>query len=247
MGFEIWKFLEDNWQNIIITLAAVLISYFLTSYAQKKYLASAEKERLKQAKDSLLDLLEARIINKQDIHLDKINNLLIAIEREYSVYLSDIVSPLSLLEDLELIFEKSHHLDSIQKDEYCSQIQIQIQNIVATDGAPILPRGYSEIIEALENDFTSNNMENAFKNLKLLKRKINEREDYIYKRPKSTIVELSPFLFSLIVMISIISTSLGIFDGSLFSTISKVTMILAVVAVLMAIIGAFVFGMGNDN
>lgn len=243
MEFEIWKFLEDNWQDIIIALAAILISYFLPSYAQKKYFASAEKERLKQAKDSLLNLLEARIINKQDIYLDKINNLLIATEREYSVYLSDIVSPLSLLEDLELIFEKSHHLDSIQKDEYCSQIQ----NIVATDEAPILPRGYSEIIEALENDLTSTNMDNAFKNLELLKRKINEREDHIYKRPKSAIVELMPFLFILIVAISIVSTSLGIFNGSLFSTMYKVTIILGVIVALMAIIGAFVFGMGKDN
>ena len=58
---------------------------------------------------------------------------------------------------------------------------------------------------------------------------------------------LVPFLFVLIVAISIVSTSLGIFNGSLFSTMYKVTMILAVIAVFMAIIGAFVFGMGKDN
>ncbi|MCK4796383.1 MAG: type IV pilin N-terminal domain-containing protein [Spirochaetes bacterium] len=247
MEIEVWKFLEDNWQNIIITLAAGLIFYFLTNYALKKYFASAENERLKQAKDSLLDILEARIINKQHINLDKINNLLTAIDRDYSVYLSDIVSPFSLLEDLELRFEKSHHLDPTQKDEYCSQIQNQIQNIRTTEEALNFPRRYSEILENLETDITSENTDNALKNLELLKRKINDREEYIYKRPNSTKLEKISTLIASIIFIYTLFILSNIFDSSIIYMIFKYIIFLAFTVVLAAIIAAFVFGMGKKK
>ena len=129
MEIEIWDFLYQNWQNIIVALAIGFLFLFLSNYTLKRFIISAERERLKQAKDTVLSILESRIINKQDISLDKINNLLKAIDREHSVILSDLVSPSSLLQDLELQFEKSHHLDPIQKEEYCTQIQNQIQEI----------------------------------------------------------------------------------------------------------------------
>jgi hypothetical protein len=247
MEIDVLKFLEDNWQNIIITLMGGLIFYFLSNYAQKKYFASAEKERLKQAKDSFLDILEARIINKQDIYLGKIKNLLNAIERDHSVYLSDVVSPLSLLEDLELRFEKSHHLDPTQKEEYCRQIQKEIQNIRTTEEALIIPKKYSEIIGTLEKDINSKNTDNALKNLELLKKKIDEREEYIYSRPESTIFEKIATIIVYIVVIYVVFYLLEIFNTGIISVIFKLIVFLAIGVVLVAIIAAFVFGMGKKN
>ena len=110
MQTEILTFLNSNWQSIIVSLVVGSLFYFLTNYAQRRYVTSAERVKIKQAKTSLIDILEARIINKQDIPLDKIYNLLDAVEREHSIFLLDI-TPISILQDLELQFEKSHHLD----------------------------------------------------------------------------------------------------------------------------------------
>ena len=147
MAIEFLTFLNQNWQNIIVALAIGLLFYFLSNYALKRYITSAERERLKQAKDTLLNILESQIINKQDISLDKINNLLKAIDRDHSVNLSDLVSPSSLLQDLEMQFEKSHHLDPTQKKEYCTQIQNQIQEIISMEDTLKVTKKYSEIIE----------------------------------------------------------------------------------------------------
>lgn len=65
MDFDILNFLYYNWQNILITLIGGAIFYVLSNYAIKKYIVSAEKERIKQAKNELLNILESRVINKR--------------------------------------------------------------------------------------------------------------------------------------------------------------------------------------
>ena len=167
MQIEILTFLNSNWQSIIVSLVVGSLFYLLSNYAQRRYVTSAERVKIKQAKSSLIDILEARIINKQNIPLDKIYNLLDAVEREHSVFLLD-VTPISILQDLELQFEKSHHLDPTQKEEYCRQIQNQIQEIETTDEESLLPKKYSEIFDTLTEEITSNNTNKALESLQLL-------------------------------------------------------------------------------
>ena len=188
---EILTFLTQNWQNIIVALSVGFIFYILSTYLLKKYVTSAGKERVKRAKDSLLTILESRVINKQEISLEKINNLLKAIEREHSVILSDSVSSSSILQDLELEFEKSHHLDPNQKEEYCTLIQNQIQEIRASEDALNIPPKYSEILENLEENIKSKNTDKSLEFIKLLKKKLDNREDSIYDEPNGIIVLLT--------------------------------------------------------
>ena len=203
METDILTFVDSNWQNIIIALVIGLIFFLLSNYAIKKIIISGEKERLKQAKNMLLDILEARIINKQNISLDKINNLLYAIEREHSVKLSNTVSPTSLLQDLELQFEKSHHLDPNQKEEYCKQIQNQIQEIKGIEGAIIIPNKFSNIVETLSEDIKSKNTVNALKKLDLLKNNMEYREEQIYEEPES--MKIIPIIgYSLMLIVYLI-------------------------------------------
>ena len=208
MEIDIWFFLYQNWQNILVALAIGFLFYLLSNYALKRYITSAERERIKQAKDTILSILESRIINKQDISLDKINNLLKAIDREHSVILSDLVSPSSLLQDLELQFEKSHHLDPIQKEEYCTQIQNQIQEIRGMEDTSKFPKKYSDIIENLEENIKSNKIDESLEYLELLKTKISGQEKINYQEinePFSiialaltlTILFSFPFLFNI--------------------------------------------------
>lgn len=179
---EIINFFVVNWQNILITLVGGAIFYFLSKEGLKKYISSAEKERIKQAKITLLDILEARIINKQEISLHKINNLMNAISREHSIDLFDITTPQSLLQDLELIFEKSHHLDSVQKDNYCKQIQDQIEIIEKTAKIDIISdksqadvhisNEYIKLLEEISTKIELNDSANAQKTLNLLENRI---------------------------------------------------------------------------
>lgn len=182
MQEEIFNFIYSNWQGIIIALAIGLLFFILSNYFLRKYIASAEKERLKQAKNALLDVLDSLIINKQDLYINKINNLLKAIDREHSVVLSEIVSPQSLLQDLELRFEKSHHLDHTQKEEYCNQIENQIKELRRTEETLTVPKRYSEVVESLTEEIKSKNTEKALENLELLKKKVKEREEYSYRQ-----------------------------------------------------------------
>jgi hypothetical protein len=80
-------------------------------------------------KGILLDILESKVINKEEISLETIGNLTDAINREYDVNLSKTTVPKFILQDLNLVFEKSHHLNLSQKDIYCRKIQEDIENI----------------------------------------------------------------------------------------------------------------------
>lgn len=170
--FEIiLTFLYSSLKDIIIALVMLILSH----YSLKKYMTSAEKERLKQAKKCLLDILERRIKNKQDISVDKINNFLESTERKHSVVLSDVVSLSSLLQDLQLRFENNPDLDPAKKDEYYELIQ----EIRQTEELLVVPKKYSETIDTLTEEIKSENTESALENLELLKRKITKREEHI--------------------------------------------------------------------
>ncbi|MFX1521656.1 MAG: LptF/LptG family permease [Promethearchaeota archaeon] len=166
--------LANNWQNILIAFAVSAFFYVLSNYAIKKYLRSAEKERIDRAKTSLLDILESRIINKQNITFNKIDNLIRATERDHLVNLQNVITPRSILEDLELIFEKSHHLDANQKNEYCQLIQNEIGQIDEMKKVAVLnssiPAESTKIFEKLALEINSNDTESALESLDLLKK-----------------------------------------------------------------------------
>lgn len=204
---DIVTFLYSNWQSIIVALGIGFLFFILSTYGIKKYVSSAERERLKQAKNSMLDILESRIINKQNISIDKINSLLTAIDRENSVDLTGRVSPSSLLEDLGLRFEKSHHLDPSQKEEYCKKIEEYIGNIIKEEEKIItVPTKYTEIVDILTENIKSNNSEKALESLELLKKKIKEREEYPYSIYSTfrRLYERSPLTFYTAVLIAIL-------------------------------------------
>ena len=83
-----------------------------------------EYERYKKAKETVIDILESSLINKQSILPKRIKHLISASEREQSTKLKD--QPKILLEDLELRFKKSKHLDIEQQTRYIDQIEEMI-------------------------------------------------------------------------------------------------------------------------
>ena len=239
MQIEISTFLNSNWQNIIIALVVSLIFYFLSNYTQRRYVTSVERVKIKQAKASLIDILEARIINKQDIPLDKIKNLLEAVEREYSVFSLD-VTPISILQDLELQFEKSHHLDPTQKEEYCMQIQNKIQEFETTVAKLLIPIKFSETFENLTEDITSENTKKALENLELLKKGISEREEYTIVGGENVYSKLMRIIITVFLIYAVIKL-VNLDSISIFWILGGII----IISILAGIIAAFIFGMSS--
>ena len=241
MQIEISTFLNSNWQSVIVALIVGSLFHVLSTYAQRRYVTSAERVKIKQAKASLMDILEARIINKQDIPLDKIDHLLEAVERDHSVFLADVTS-ISLLQDLELQFEKSHHLDPTQKEEYCKQIQNKIREIETTEEESLIPKKYSEIFDTLVEEITSKNTNEALKSLELLKKRISEREEYISEDGNNIFRQLINIIITISLIYAVIKL-LNLYSISIIWILGGIIVII----ILAAIIGAFIFGMGDPS
>ncbi len=187
---EMWQFIIVNWQSITITGGGGLLFFTLSYYGLKRYVTSAERERMIQAKNGILDILESRIISKHSISKTGIYRLLKAIDREHSVALSSIVSPSSLLEDLQLRFEKSRHLDSNQKEEYCKKLEEIVEEISKGEKIVSVPVKYSEITDLLTENIKSNKSKEALTTLELLKKKIWEKEEFTMYNSREPLFKL---------------------------------------------------------
>ena len=145
----IYEFLIENWQNLLITIFGglffFLASIFFIRYKEK----SAEFERYKKAKEIVYDVLESSLINKQPIAFSRIKHVISAAEREQKTEIKN--SPVSLLEDLELRFEVSKHLDTDQQMVYLNQIEELISNIESESKISSLPLSLEEIYVSLKN------------------------------------------------------------------------------------------------
>jgi len=178
---------EKNWQNILIALSITIgVGFFffiLTPWGIKKFLKTAEVERRKRASENILDLLESSLILKQDMDSRKILHLLSAIGRENEVDVSSYYPIKSLLEDLELRFEKSKHLDSAQKLDYTRKIESMIDDFEKKEKDIELTIPYKDLFEELEQNINEGNKEVALKKIDIIKEKL------IYKYNDYTIYE----------------------------------------------------------
>ena len=143
-------FLSENWQTILISLIAGLIFFIASLYFLRYTEKSVEYERYKKAKETVIDILESSLINKQSILPERIKHLISASEREQSTELKD--PPKILLEDLELRFEKSKHLDTEQQTRYIDQIEEMISKIESESKISSVPLSYEEILTSLKEN-----------------------------------------------------------------------------------------------
>jgi hypothetical protein len=177
----IWDYITTNWVGIsitaVITVVITLLSVYLTNRAFRDYVTSAREERISQAKDDLIGILENQIINRKEISTDKVHNLIEAVEREHSVNLSDQLTPVTLLQDLELRIEQSSHLDTEQKEKYGEKIEKIIANIEekGQEIKELPPEIYhAPIIEDIEDALEADNVDGALDLIEKLKAKVEQ-------------------------------------------------------------------------
>lgn len=168
----IGAFLSENWQTILITLLCGLIFFIASLYFYGGYKEKAiEHERYKKAKETVIDILESSLINKQSILPERIKHLISASEREQSTELKD--PPKILLEDLELRFEKSKHLDTEQQTRYIDQIEEMISKIESESKISSVPLSYEEILTSLKENIETEKKDDALNDLDQLSTKIS--------------------------------------------------------------------------
>ena len=190
----------QNWVSILFAIFLASISYYLSVRGIKKVIASRQEERLKIAKESIVDILEYQIINNSDINTTKIIHLLNATSRERGVSLSNEYTHLNLLEDLELRFAKSKHLKNEQREEYIEKIEKLLKKI-EDEKSTIIP-SYERVLNGLEKSIEIKNTDLINKNLKFLRTKLileKEKRNESEETPKliaAGITMLIVFVFS---------------------------------------------------
>lgn len=210
----IYEFLIENWQNIIITIVGGLIFFFGSMFFIRYKEKSAEFERYKKAKDIVYDVLESSLINKQPISLLRIKHIINAAEREQSIEIKD--SPINLLEDLELRFEVSKHLDTEQQMAYINQIEELISNIESESNVSTIPLSFEDAYASLKQNIENERKDESLDDLNELSIQIKS----LYSRSEIPsiyrmieIYRRNPFLFLIIFLIYIIIFYLVIYFG----------------------------------
>ena len=121
-----WTTITNYWVEILLTVTSIIVG-FLVGYAfyrlQKRDVASARVERVKRAKEELLDIIESQIINKQQFAEELIHNLIVASEREHQVGLKDFCTPVTLLQDVALRLQKSRQKIGSSKPELTEKLK----------------------------------------------------------------------------------------------------------------------------
>lgn len=166
------EYISKNWLGILITIIIGLFFFVITPWGLKKYLKTAEVERRNRAKENILDLLESSLIYKQDLDSKKIYHLLSAIGREFELKIFSYFTAKSLLEDLELRFEKSKHLDPSQKQDYTRKIETLINDLEQEKEDSEISASYTHLFENLKKSVIDGDNESSLKEIDILKKKL---------------------------------------------------------------------------
>lgn len=171
-------FIATYWVEIILSAVSIVIGAgagYVFYRLQKRDVASAKIERLKRAREEMLDILEGNIVNKQKTSEESIYNLLAASDRQHQVSLRDTCTPVTLLQDVALRLQRSRHLDIAQKTEYATQID-QTISVITESNREISgeARRPLELAKAAEEAIKNNQSEKALETIDLLKRELAE-------------------------------------------------------------------------
>ena len=120
---SIVQFWNDHSGSIIVSLIVGLLFFVLGPLGLWFSSKKIRRERIRKAKEQLLDILEGMIVNKGVSDEKKLTSLFGAVERDIDIDLSGDYSLESWLEDVILRFERSRHLSSEQKTEYYEKLK----------------------------------------------------------------------------------------------------------------------------
>jgi hypothetical protein len=171
------QFWTQNHSNIIVSIIVGFLFFVLGPMGLWFSGKKIRRERIKKAKDTLLDLLEDQIVNKADITLAKLRCLYAAIERDIDIDLTGEYSLNTWFGDVILRFERSRHLSSTQKQEYyarAQQLSAELDVEKKENSAPPSSKKYEDILNELSSAIAAQNTDAAKVLLKRLEEKVAE-------------------------------------------------------------------------
>lgn len=174
MWEEIFKFLAENRSSLLTNFIAGLVFFVLGPVVLGLSNRRIRKEKLNRAKDSILDLFENMLVNKETVTKEKLSTLFHAVSRQHSVNMEVDTDLQYLLEDLSLRFATSKHLSPSQKDEYSNRIE-EIKKLLEQKPEQEerrIPKSFTRIFEELDIKVENGNKEEIIKQVDELKTKI---------------------------------------------------------------------------
>ncbi len=117
------EFAKANTSSIIVSLIIGFLFFVLGPIGLWFSGRRIRRERLRKAKDSMVDLLEGMLVNQEDVTPEKLDLLFNAVGREIDVSLHGVYDGDLLIEDMMLRFQKSRHLDAQQKQDYFAKLR----------------------------------------------------------------------------------------------------------------------------
>lgn len=178
---QIISFWNDNSSNIIISFVIGFIFFVLGPIGLWFSSRKVRQERIKKAKDLLIDLIEGMIVSGEEITLEKLKKMYRAIEREVDVSIDSHYDLERLFEDVMLRFQRSKHLDSEQKNAYAKQLS---ELIVLVDGktkekeTSDIPKSYEKLFRELSHGIDHNDKDAITESIEQLKRRILRLNDF---------------------------------------------------------------------
>ena len=117
------EFAKANSSTLIVSLIVGFLFFVLGPIGLWFSGKKIRKERIRKAKDSMVDLLEGMLVNQENVTPEKLDLLFNAVGREIDVSLNGVYDGELLIEDVMLRFQKSKHLDAQQKQDYFSKLK----------------------------------------------------------------------------------------------------------------------------
>lgn len=179
MWESVIQFWQNNSSNIIVSLIVGLIFFVLGPLGLWFSGRKVRRERVRKAKEVLIDLLEGMIVSRAQIDERKLRSLFRSIERDIDIDLSGDYHIDHWLGDVALRFERSRHLSSDQKQSYYENIRSIMEELhLKKNQAPAfdVPRKYEPILNELKSSVSRGDVESSEKIIEELERSMAARE-----------------------------------------------------------------------
>lgn len=173
------QFWNANSANILVSLLVGFVFFVLGPLGLWFSGKKIRKERVRKAKETLIDLLEGMVVNQANVDEDKLRSVFRAVEREIDTDLSGDYHIDHWLGDVVLRFEKSRHLSAEQKQSYYDAVRKITDEIQSkTDKKPVVevPRKYEPILNELKIALSDNEADKASAAVSELERALIHRE-----------------------------------------------------------------------
>jgi hypothetical protein len=170
------KFWNENYSNIMISLGVGFVFFVLGPIGVWFSGRRIRQERVRKAKEMLIDLIEGMLVTQEQITTAKLKQLFNAVEREVETTIDSDYDLERLFEDVALRFQRSKHLDSTQKDSYSSTLLSLTESLEKSQeaGVRVIPRNYKALIEELREAIGSNDQDKATKAIEEIEEKVSK-------------------------------------------------------------------------